>query len=137
MGHRLREILLQQREAVGDILRASQEFVEQSEHFEIRRLEQLFQQRAEQIQLIERLEDERRQLTGDVNGSDVILQPLQADIQEALSVLTTFDDRLKDMVFNRQLQLINNMAFTPKFLNLNQNKPSDRHPARRVVDITR
>lgn len=136
-GSHLHRILLQQREAVAAVLRSSQEFLNRQEDFSVERFEQLIKHRAEQVQLIERLEDERRQIMEQVDGLDATLQPIQADIQECLSALAALDDCLKDVVFKRQLQLINNMAFTPKFVNFSGNAPEERRAASRVVDIMR
>jgi len=111
--------------------------MEYSEPVDIARLEELMKQRIGQIQLLEQLENERSQLLGEGDELDTTLQPLQAEIREALKTLTAFDDRLKEVVFNAQLQLTNNLAFAPKFINLKQNAVEEHHRANRVVDITR
>lgn len=137
MESRLRQILLQQRDAVADILCFSQKFMDQPEHFSIDRLEDLLEHRAGQVRLIEQLEDERRRLMGEDNELNASLQPFHGEIQEALDTLVALDDRLKEMIFNAQLQLTNNMAFTPKFVNLRANVTNEYNASSRVLDIMR
>ncbi len=137
MESRLRQILLQQRDAVADILCSSQKFVDQPEHFSIDRLEDLLEHRAGQVRLIEQLEVERRRLMGEDNELNASLQPFHGEIQEALDTLVDLDDRLKEMIFNAQLQLTNNMAFTPKFVNLKGNVTDEYNASSRVLDIMR
>ena len=133
----MRQILLQQRDAVADILRSSQEFMNQPEQFSTDRLEDLLEHRAGRVQLIEQLEDERRRLMGEDNELNASLQPFHGEIQEALDTLAALDDRLKEMIFNAQLQLTNSMAFTPKFINLGENAASKHYAYSRVLDIMR
>lgn len=137
MESRLRQILLQQRDVVTDIMRFSQEFINQPEHFSIGRLEELMEHRVGQVQLIEQLEEERRRLMGDDSELKASLQPFHGEIQEALGTLAATDDRLQEMIFKAQLQLTNNMAFTPKFVNLRANAMKDHNASSRVLDITR
>ncbi len=137
MSSRLRPILLRQRDTVADILRSSREFMEYSEPIDIARLEDLMKQRTRQIQLLEQLEKERHQLLGEGDELDTTLQPLQAEILEALKILVALDDHLGELVFNTQLQLTNNLAFAPRFVNLGRNAVEEYHRANRVVDITR
>ncbi|MBA7655338.1 hypothetical protein ES703_63242 [subsurface metagenome] len=133
----MRQILLQQRDAVADILRSSQEFINQPEQFSTDRLEALLEHRAGRVQLIEQLEDERRRLMGEDNELNASLQPFHEEIQETVDTLAALDDRLKEMIFNAQLQLTNNMAFTPKFVNLRANVTNEYNASSRVLDITR
>ena len=137
MESRLRQILLQQRDAVADILCSSQKFMDQPEHFSIDRLEDLLEHRAGQVRLIEQLEDERRRLMGEDNELNASLQPFHGEIQETVDTLAALDDRLKEMIFNAQLQLTNNMAFTPKFVNLRANVTNEYNASSRVLDIMR
>lgn len=111
--------------------------MDQPEHFSIDRLEELLEHRAGQVQLIEQLEDERRRLMGEDNELNASLQPFHGEIQEALDTLVVLDDRLKEMIFNAQLQLTNNMAFTPKFVNLRANVTNEYNASSRVLDIMR
>ena len=134
---RLRQILLQQRDAVADILRYSQEFMNQPEQFSPDRLEDLLEHRAGQVQLIEQLEDERRRQMGEDNELNASLQPLHGEIQEALDMLAALDSRLKEMLFDAQLQLTNSMAFTPKFIKFGENAAGKHYANSRVLDITR
>ena len=137
MESRLRQILLQQRDAVADILRSSQEFMNQPEQFSTDRIEDLLEHRAGRVQLIEQLEDERRRLMGEDNELNASLQPFYGEIQEALDTLAALDNSLKEMIFNAQLQLTNSMAFTPKFINLGENAASKHYAYSRVLDIMR
>ncbi len=137
MESRLRHILLQQRDAVADILCFSQKFMDQPEHFSIDRFEDLLEHRAGQVRLIEQLEDERRQLMGEDNELNASLQPFHEEIQETVDTLAALDDRLKEMIFNAQLQITNNMAFTPKFVNLRVNVTNECNASSRVLDIMR
>ena len=109
----------------------------QSEQLSIDRLEELLHHRSGQVKIIEQLEDERRRLMGDDREWSASLQPLHAEIQEALLTLAAFDDRLKEMIFSAQLKLTNNMAFAPRFVNLEANAANDYHASNRVLDITR
>jgi len=137
MESRLRQILLQQRDAVADILRSSQKFMNQPEQFSTDRLEDLLEHRAGRVQLIEQLEDERRRLMGEDNELNASLQPFYGEIQEALDTLAALDNSLKEMIFNAQLQLTNSMAFTPKFINLAKNAANGHYAYSRVLDIMR
>jgi len=137
MGSRLRQILLQQRDAVADILHSSQKFMNQPEQFNTDRLEDLLEHRAGRVQLIEQLEDERRRLMGEDKELNASLQPFHGEIQEALDTLAALDNSLKEMIFNAQLQLTNSMAFTPKFINLGQSVASKHYAYSRVLDIMR
>ena len=137
MESRLRLALLQQRDAVADILCSSQKFMDQPEHFSIDRLEELLEHRAGQVRLIEQLEDERRRLMGEDNELNASLQPFHEEIQETVDTLAALDDRLKEMIFNAQLQITNNMAFTPKFVNLKVSVTNEYNASSRVLDIMR
>ncbi|UCD38493.1 MAG: hypothetical protein JSW54_03170 [Fidelibacterota bacterium] len=137
MTSRLRQILLQQRDAVADILHASQAVAAESGELSAARLEELLRHRAEYVQIIEQLESERQELIKGNNGMDTTLQPLQKEIQEALQTLAALDKHLSDMVFKAQLELTNNLAFAPKFVNLGRNAAEKPHTRSRVVDITR
>ena len=134
---RLRQILLQQRDAVADILHSSQKFIDQPEQFSTDRIEALLEHRAGRVQLIEHLEDERRRLMGEDKELNASLQHFHGEIQEALDMLTALDERMKEMIFNAQLQLTNSMAFTPKFINLAENAASKYYANSRVLDIMR
>lgn len=133
---RLRHILLKQRDAVTDILRTSQEWLDGT-NFNIERLESLLEHRAAQVQFIERLEEERRRLIQEYDQQDETLRPLEQEIQSSLDILATMDNRLRSILFDAQLRLINNMAFASKFVNLNQDTAEGHQPVSRVVDITR
>ena len=134
---RLRQVLLQQRDAVADILHSSQKFINRPDGFSIDRLEDLLKNRVEQVQLVEQLEENRRRLMGGNNELKASLQPFHREIQKALDTLTALDDRLKEMIFGAQLQLINNMAFTPKFVNLGASATRKHYASNRVLDIMR
>jgi len=133
----LQQVLLQQRDAVAEIVRTSQEFIDQPEHFSIKRLEVLMQHRAEQVEVIEQLETERARLAGDHNPVDSALQPLCGEIQGALNEVAILDDKLKGMVFHARLKITNSMAFAPGFVNLRANAARGHNASSRVLDITR
>ncbi len=133
----MQQVLLQQRDAVAEIVHTSREFINQPEHFSIKRLEELMQHRAEQVEVIEQLEAERARLAGEDNPVDLALQPLCGEIQGALSEVAILDDKLRGMVFEARLNLTNSMAFAPRFVNLRANAARERNASSRVLDITR
>ena len=133
----MQQILLQQRDAVAEIVHTSQEFIDQPEHFSIKRLEELMKHRTEQVEIIEQLEAERARLVGDGNPVDSALQPLCGEIQGALNDVAILDNRLKGMVFEARLKITNSMAFAPGFVNLRANAAREHNASRRVLDITR
>ena len=137
MASGLQQVLLQQRDAVAEIVRTSQEFIDQPEHFSIKRLEELMKHRAGQVEIIEVLEAERARLLGDDNPVDSALQPLCGEIQGALNEVATLDDKIKGMVFEARLKLTNSMAFAPGFVNLRANVAREHNASSRVLDITR
>ncbi|UCH61697.1 MAG: hypothetical protein JSU77_07720 [Fidelibacterota bacterium] len=137
MESRLRQVLLQQRDAVADILCYSQKFMDQSEQFSTDQLEDLLEHRTGRVHLIEQLEDERHRLMGKNTELEASLRPLYDEIQDALDELAALDNRLKEMIFDAQLRLTNNMAFTPKFINLRQSAANGHYAYNRVLDLMR
>ncbi len=134
---RLRDILLQQRDAVAAILDASRKLMEEPGRLNVDKFEDLLQLRAAYLEQIKQLDSERRQLMKQLGGLDETAQLLREEIQASIQVLATLDARLKDRVLNAQMMIINSMAITPKFVNFNQNLGREHHANRFVVDITR
>lgn len=134
---RLRQVLLQQHDAVIEIVDASQKLLDQPKHASVAEFEDLLSYRSKQVQIIEKLEAERQKLMGADQEMDESVQPLQEAIQEALGLLALLDNRLQEMVFSAQLRITNNLAFRPKFVNLGRNAAHVRPAVSRVVDITR
>lgn len=134
---RLRDILLQLRDAVAAILDASQKLLDEPGRLNIDKYEDLLQLRAAYQEQIQQLDSERRQLMKQLDGLDETAQLLREEIQASIQVLATLDGRLKDRVLNAQMMIINSMAITPKFVNFSQNLGDGTHANRFVVDITR
>jgi hypothetical protein len=135
--NRIKEILEQQKEAVGIVLHASQKITLVSNKVDIDELEALLKIRAEQMTLIEHLEQERQALKDESVVEDEAIQQLRNEIQESLFMLAGIDDHIENMVFRAKLRLTNSMAFSPKFVNLGENAAEGYHMPRRVVDIMR
>jgi hypothetical protein len=133
----MRQILLQQYDAVVEIVNVSQKLLDQPRPDNVAHFEDLLSYRSEQVRIIEKLEAERLQLMGPDQEMDKSMQPIQEEIQEALGLLALLDNRLQEMVFSAQLRITNNLAFGPKFVNLGRNAAHVHHSASRVVDITR
>lgn len=134
---RLRDILLQLRDAVAAILDASQKLMEEPGRLNVDKFEDLLQLRAAYLEQIKQLDSERRQLMKQLGGLDETAQLLREEIQASIQVLATLDGRLKDRVLNAQMMIINSMAITPKFVNFSRNLGGEPHANRFVVDITR
>ncbi|MFC1583402.1 hypothetical protein ACFL4U_01840 [Candidatus Neomarinimicrobiota bacterium] len=134
---RIKEILEQQKEAVGIVLHASQKITLVSNKVDIDELEALLKIRAEQMTLIEHLEQERQALMDESVIEDEAIQQLRNEIQENLFMLAGIDDHIENMVFRAKLRLTNSMAFSPKFINLDENAAEGYRTPRRVVDIVR
>jgi predicted GTPase len=137
INKRIKEILEQQKEAVGIVLRASQKITLVSNKVDIDDLEALLKIRAEQMTLIEHLEQERQTLMDESAVEDEAIQRLRNEIQENLFMLAGIDDHIENMVFRAKLRLTNSMAFSPKLVNLGENAAEGYHMPRRVVDIMR
>jgi hypothetical protein len=137
-SNRIVEILRQQKEAVGIVLRASQRITLASNRVDIDELEALLKIRAEQMLIIEQLEEERQAHMYDESVlEDKVIHQLCDEIQESLFLLAGIDDHIENMVFRAKLRLTNSMAFSPKFINLDGNAAEGYHAPRRVVDIVR
>lgn len=137
-NNQIMEILRQQKEAVGIVLRASQRITLASNRVDIDELEALLKIRAEQMLIIEQLEEERQALIDDESvPEDKAIHQLRDEIQESLFLLAGIDDQIENMVFRAKLRLTNSMAFSPKFINLDGNAAEGYHAPRRVVDIVR
>lgn len=134
---RIKEILQQQKEAVGIVLRASQKITLVSNKVDIDELEGLLKTRSEQMTIIEQLEQERQDLMDESVVEDEAIQQLRNEIQESLFMLAGIDDHIENMVFRAKLRLTNSMAFSPKFINLGENAAEGYHAPKRVVDIVR
>jgi hypothetical protein len=137
INNRIKEILEQQKEAVGIVLHASQKITLVSNKVDIDELEALLKIRAEQMALIEHLAQERQALMDESAVEDEAIQQLRNEIQENLFMLAGIDDHIENMVFRAKLRLTNSMAFSPKFINLDENEAEGYHAPRRVVDIVR
>ena len=133
----LRQILLDQRDAIEDILRNSQALLDDHEGAFLSRLENLMTRRAHQVSRIEDLESRRLRVADGSGMLDASLSPIYRDIQESLATLAGMDSRLQSLIFDAQLQLINNMAFTPRFVNFDGNATEESHTNSRVVDVMR
>ncbi|MCH7496803.1 MAG: hypothetical protein IH971_03000 [Candidatus Marinimicrobia bacterium] len=136
MSH-LRQILLDQRAALEDILRRSQALLDDPDDVFLDRLEDLMTHRAQQVNRIKKLESRRSRLADKRSMLDPSLSPIYRDIQASLATLAGMDSRLQSLIFDAQLELINNMAFTPRFVNLDGDATEEYHTKSRVVNVTR
>ncbi len=134
---RMRQILQDQQDAVTDILRRSQSLIDHPGEVFLERVEQLMGYRAGQVGQLEELEEERRNLEEAHGEPDESLDPIREDIQASLAALASLDSRLRDLIFDAQLQTINNMASEPRFVNLTANPPQEHLAVSRVVNVTR
>lgn len=134
---RIMEILTQQKEAVGIVLRASQRITTASNRVDIDELEALLKIRSEQVMIIEQLEQERQVLMDESAVEEEATHQLLREIQENLFMLAGVDDHIESMVFRAKLRLTNSMAFSPKFINLDGNAAEGYQAPKRVVDIVR
>lgn len=134
---RLRQILLDQRDSVADILQRSQSLIDHPGEVFLDRVERLMGYRAGQMGQLKELDEERRNLVAMHGESDNSLKPIREDIRASLAVLATLDSRLRDLIFDAQLQAINNMASEPRFVNLRASPPQEHRDVSRVVNVTR
>lgn len=136
---RLRQILVDQLAAVEDILRRSQDLLDSHGDHEVfvDQIEELMAYRAGQVIQVEDLEGQRRELLGSQGQLDASLGPIHQQIQDSLALLASMDARLRNLIFDAQLQIINNMAFTPEFVNFGASATEDYRGGNRVVNVTR
>ena len=132
---RMCAILEEQRAVVEQLVAVTSDLLDSPAEPDIEQLEQLVKYRAEQIRIIAALESERRELGQELIGNNIDLSRKREKIRTKLDLLARHDHNLTEMMRRARLQIINNMAFIPEYINFRGKTAAGHQIGRPAVDL--
>ncbi len=128
-------ILEEQRAVVEQLVVVTSDLLGSTAEPDLDQLEQLVKYRAEQIGIVAALESERRELAKELVDNNIDLNRKREKIRAKLELLARHDQNLTEIIRRARLQIINNMAFIPEYINFKGKTAAGQQIGQPAVDL--